>query len=217
MTASLPPDGQAGEMAASSRQPIPPRLPAPIVTYALLGLTILVYIAQLGSQLLLGFDLPAALGIKVNALIAAGQWWRLLTPMLLHGSVMHIVFNMYALLIFGPGLEQHYGRGRFLLLYLIGGFAGNVVSTLFSDANSLGSSTAIFGLFAAQAVFVYRNRALFGDRAAAALRQMAVLAGINFIIGLSPGIDNWGHLGGFVGGGLFAWWLGPVWEIREDR
>lgn len=188
----------------------------PIVTYTLLALTLLVYVGQFGSELLLGFDLPAALGMKVNVLIAAGQWWRLLTPMLLHGSLMHIAFNMYALHIFGPGLEQHYGHGRFLLLYLCSGLAGNGASFLFSTANSLGSSTAIFGLFAAQAVFVYRNRALFGAQASAALRQMAVLAGVNFLIGLSPGIDNWGHLGGFVGGGLLAWWLGPVWRWRRE-
>lgn len=203
----LPPQDEPRERYVSVEMP---HRSLPYVTYAILGLTVLVFIAQLGTQALLGFDLPATLGLKVNELIAQGQLWRLFTPMLLHGSILHIAFNMYALSLFGPGLERHFGHGRFLLLYVVGGFAGNVFSMIFTEANSLGSSTAIFGLLAAQAVFLYTNRELFGKQAQRAIRSIATIAGINFIIGLSPGIDNWGHLGGFLGGGLFTWLAGPV-------
>jgi rhomboid protease GluP len=88
--------------------------------------------------------------------------WRLFTPLLLHGSIAHIGFNMYALFIIGPGLERYYGHLRFLVLYLLAGFAGNVFSFLFTPALSVGASTAIFGLVAAQGVFLYRHRQLFG-------------------------------------------------------
>ncbi len=193
-------------------QVLPSDLPqfSPLVTYVIIGLTVLVYIAQLGSPYLFGYDLPAALGMKVNELIAQGELWRLLTPLLLHGSLLHIGFNMYALNVIGPGLERSFGHRRFLLLYLLAGFAGNVVSMTFTDAPSLGASTAIFGLFGAQGVFIYQNRILFGERAQAALGQIVRLAVINLLIGLSPGIDNWGHVGGLAGGVAFTWLAGPL-------
>jgi rhomboid protease GluP len=217
---------------------------SPVVTYILLGLTVLVFISQMVSQALLaagpnsptgaqiyemigqinaylpgltaslGGDFPAAIGLKINELIAAGEWWRLFTPMLLHGSLLHIGFNMYALFVFGPGLERHFGHSRFLALYILSGFAGNVFSMMFSTAPSLGSSTAIFGLLGAQGVFLYQNREMFGGSARRALNNIISIAVINLVIGLSPGIDNWGHMGGLVGGTLFAWFAGPLLRLE---
>ena len=88
------------------------RLPTrqPVVVYALLGITILTYVLQLVSQAALGGDYPAALGMKYNAAIIAGEYWRLLTPMLLHGSITHLLFNMYALFSFGRELERIYAE-----------------------------------------------------------------------------------------------------------
>ena len=187
----------------------------PLVTYILMGLTILVFILQTASQFFYnGADLPAAMGLKFNEAILGGEIWRLITPVLLHGSILHIAFNMYALQAFGPGLEYHYGRWRFLLLYLLSGFAGNVLSFLFTIEPSLGSSTAIFGLLGAESIFLYQNRSLFGNRAQRALINIVVIALVNLVIGLSPGIDNWGHIGGLLGGGLFAWWAGPRLEVQ---
>lgn len=186
----------------------------PVVTYALLAITIGVYVLQFATQQNMGIDVPAAYGAKINRAIMAGEWWRLITPMFLHGSIFHLGFNMYALYILGPQLERFYGAGRFLLLYFLGGFAGNVMSFLMTPAPSLGSSTAIFGLLSAYGVFIYMNKGMFGDRSQAALRNIIMIAVINFIIGLSPGIDNWGHLGGFVAGAIFAWIGGPMLAIK---
>lgn len=197
---------------------IEPRDPVtPLVTYVLMAVTILIYVAQFASEVILGTDVPALLGMKVNELILAGQWWRFITPMFLHGSLLHIGFNMYALLSFGSGLEREYGHWRYLGLYLAGSFAGNVVSFLLSPNPSLGASTAIFGLLGAEAVFLYRNRELFGGRARAALQSVLTIAGINLLIGLSPGIDNWGHMGGLLGGLMFSWFAGPRLEVFEDH
>ncbi|MFQ5617136.1 MAG: rhomboid family intramembrane serine protease, partial [Anaerolineales bacterium] len=150
----------------------------------------------------------------INERIAAGEFWRLFTPMLLHGGLLHIGFNMYALNIIGPELERHFGHGRFLALYVLGGFAGNVASLAFSAAPSLGASTAIFGLFGAQGVFLYQNRELFGAQARAAINRIIYLAAINLFIGLSPGIDNWGHVGGLAGGVIFTLFAGPLLELE---
>ncbi len=116
----------------------------PLVTYIILGLTVVVFLAQLLTQNTMGIDLPAAYLAKYNQLVLSGQLWRLITPVLVHGSIAHIAFNMYALFIFGRNLEYQYGHGRFLLLYLLSGFAGNVVSFVLTPNPSLGASTAIF-------------------------------------------------------------------------
>jgi rhomboid protease GluP len=186
----------------------------PIITFILIALCILIYLAQAASDLLLGADLPAMLGMKINESILSGQVWRFITPIFLHGSLLHIGFNMYALYVFGPSLEARFGRGRFLLLFLISGFVGNVTSFIFSPAPSLGSSTAIFGLLGAEIVFSYRNQALLGSGARRVLINVITVAAINLIIGLSPAIDNWGHVGGLLGGLLFSWFGGPLLAVE---
>ena len=186
----------------------------PIVTYTLLVITIIIFLLQEASKYIYGFDLVAGLGMKVNELILEGQYWRLFTPMFLHGSILHLGFNMYALYIFGPGLERYYKHGRFLLLFILGGFAGNVFSFVFSASPSLGSSTAIFALLAAEGVFLYQNQKVFGGVARRALNNIIMIAVVNLIIGLSPGIDNWGHMGGLLGGAIFAFLGGPVLKVE---
>lgn len=186
----------------------------PYVTYTILGLTIFVFLLQLAGDALIGQGYLLGLGAKVNSLIRQGEIWRFFTPALLHVSLMHIGFNMYGLVIIGRGLERSYGHMRFLMLYLLGAFGGNVLSFLLSEKASAGASTALFGLIAAQGVFVYQNRRVFGrERAAAMLGNVVVVVAINLFLGLSPGIDNFGHLGGLLGGAIFAWLAGPILEI----
>jgi rhomboid protease GluP len=187
---------------------------ASYVTYSILGITVFVYLLQLASQILLQFDLPVGLLAKSNDLIRDGQLWRLFTPALVHGGIAHIGFNMYALLSFGSGLERHFGHGRFFLLYLLGALGGNVMSFLFTDAVSVGASTAIFGLIGAEGVFLYQNRKLFAHQFRSAISNVIFIAGVNLFIGLSPSIDNWGHIGGLVGGLMFTSFAGPLWEVE---
>ena len=198
--------------------PISLRLPSapPRVTYAILGLTTFVYLLQMASQFIFGYDLPIALGAKSGDLIRQGQLWRLITPILLHGSILHIGFNMYALFIFGVGLERRFGHVRFIILYLLAGFSGNVLSFLFTSGLSVGSSTSIFGLIAAEGIFLYQNRKLFGEESKRAMGNVISVAAINLLIGFSSGglIDNWGHIGGLLGGLVFAWFAGPLWEVE---
>jgi len=197
-------------------RPVPVSLPAttPRVTYTILGITVIAYLLQLLTQFIFGYDIAVGLGAKANDAIRAGQLWRFFTPMLLHGSILHIGFNMYALNAFGAGLERRYGHGRFLLLYILGGFAGTVFSFLFSSAYSIGASGAIFGLVAAEGIFLFQNRKLFGAQVRGALNNVIFVVAINLFLGLQPGIDNWGHMGGLMGGLIFAWFAGPHWEVQ---
>ena len=204
-------------------QDVPPAVPAPqrvriampesapYVTYTIIAITILAYLIQIspyGPAFIKAF-------IKNNELIQQGQLWRLLTPALLHGGFTHIVFNMYALLSFGQSLERHFGHGRFFLLYLLGAFAGNVLSFLMTRANSLGASTAIFGLVGAEGVFLLKNRKLFAGQFRSAIGNIIFIVFINlFVIGALPNIDNWGHIGGLLAGLLFSWFASPIWEVE---
>jgi len=207
------------EPAAPASGYVTVRLPStlPIVTYVILGLTVLVFLIQLvTSNYYYSLDLPTLLGGKINEAIRAGEYWRLITPVLVHVSILHIGFNMYALFSFGMGLERRYGRLRFLALYLLAGFAGNVLSFLFSSGISVGASTSIFGLIGAEGVFLYQNRKLFGNEAKQAMGNVIAVAAFNLFLGFSSGgrIDNWGHIGGLLGGLMFAWFAGPLWDLE---
>lgn len=192
----------------------------PIVTYSLIGISVLFFIGQSLLQTLTGNDFLFAIGGKVNRLIMQGQFWRLITPVLLHGSILHIALNMYALYIIGRRLEKFYGHGRFLLLYLLSGFAGNVLSFVLTPSPSLGASTAIFGLFSAEGMFIYQNRKMFGQvRTQQALLNLVVILIINLSYGFMAGtnIDNMGHIGGVIGGIFFAWKGGPLLKVTGQQ
>ena len=203
-------------------QPVRVRMPStpPTVTYALVGITILVYIFQLLATAVWGYAIYDIgwlefFGSRINGAIRAGELWRFITPVFLHGSVTHIFFNMYALFSIGSFLERQLGHGRFTWLYFLGGFAGNAFSFLFASDNgySLGASTAVFGLIAAEVIFFYQNKSLFGAQAKQMIGNALFIIAINLFIGLSPGIDNWGHVGGLLGGAMFAWFASPRWTV----
>lgn len=216
-----------------TRQPVYVRMPSllPIVTYSLIGLTVFVYLLQILGTVLIGdsvygIDFVTYWGARISEAIDAGQVWRLITPVFLHGSLMHIFFNMYALLSVGTLLERHFGHGRFLSMYFLGAFSGNVLSYLFTSGYSVGASTAVFGLIAAEAVFFYQNRELFGAHARSAISNAVFIIVINLFLGLAPNIDTWGHIGGLLGGAMFAWFAGPKWmaiglppelSLRDER
>ena len=187
----------------------------PYVTYTLIAVTVGIYLLQVLTQRFYGIDLPAQLGFKYGPAIRAGQLWRLVTPLFLHGSVLHIGFNMYALYAFGRGMESRFSRMRFLALYFLSGFAGNVISFVLTPEPSLGASTAIFGLLAAEGVFLYQNRAILRNQARSAISNLVYMAALNLLIGFSVnGVDNWGHIGGMLGGLLFAWFGAPIWKVE---
>lgn len=211
-------ENQSGNGGLNTDQPPGPPIPAPRrgippITLGIIFLTVVVFLLQLLSSYFVEIDLPFYLFGKTNELILKGQLWRLITPILLHGGLLHILSNMYALFVIGPFIERSYGSNRFLALYLLSGMFGNVLSFLFTTAPSLGASTSIFGLVAAQAVYVYRNRQFYGRSAQPMLINIAVIIFINLAIGLLPGIDYWGHVGGLIGGLVFAWLAGPIYEM----
>lgn len=160
--------------------------------------------------LLGGFDVNASVlikfGAKFNYKIVQGEWWRLITPMFLHVDLMHLMFNTLGVISLSQPLKHIFGLKKLLAIYLLAGISGVVMSFAFSNSLSAGASTAIFGMLGTH-VYLYKRhpkayRYIFGT-------QFLALIGINFIYGfVVSGIDNFGHLGGFIGGFLVAYALG---------
>lgn len=178
----------------------------PLWTFVILAINGLAWIAM---SLLGGSTNPNTLlffGAKFNPLIAAGQYWRLLTACFLHIGLMHLAFNSYALFSFGQGVESRFGRARFLALYLLAGLSGSTASFLGSPALSAGASGAIFGLIGAMIAYLARYREQFGAWGRRQFTNVLLVAGYNLVWGFTAqGIDNWGHIGGLVAGLVLGW------------
>jgi len=138
--------------------------------------------------------------LKDSAKILRGeQLYRLLTPVFLHGSLIHLGMNMFSLRNIGPDVEKLFGAGRFLSTYLVAGACGNLLSAVQSPNPALGASGAVFGIIGAQLVFLSRNDWLLGRQGERMQSAIFQTVGFNLVLGMmNPMIDNWGHLGTFV-------------------
>lgn len=158
-------------------------------------------------------------GAKVNSAIAAGEYYRLLSPMFLHASASHLMVNSFSLHSTGPSVESWFGKRRFLSLYVLSGLAGNLLSYFFCPTPAVGASGAIFGLVGASAVILGRHHKLLGPRSRRGLQSLVYIVLLNFGMGLTPGsrIDNFGHLGGFLGGISFSYLAGPRLVAKRSK
>lgn len=155
------------------------------------------------------------MGAKVNVLINQGQIWRLLTCAFLHGGLIHLFFNMYALKILGPQIEFVYGRIRYMTIYLLSALSASIFSYIFGpNSISVGASGAIFGMFGAMLIFGIKHRKQIGKAYMMNIIQVIV---VNVIIGLSSSnIDNAAHLGGLISGMIVALIIGEVKKINGN-
>jgi len=156
------------------------------------------------------------LGAMVPALVWAGEWWRLLTAMFLHGGVLHIALNGWALYQLGGLFEAWMGSARMAVTYFVSGLAGSLASLFFLRGDlSVGASGAIFGVLGALVGVLLRRRGRLSPQAKALLTQLLTWAGINVFLGFStPNIDNAAHLGGAAAGLLLGVLLRPTSERR---
>lgn len=202
----------------------------PYVTYVLLAINIALFVIRalspgVDSYLYdLGSNYPPAV-------LVDSEYYRLFTSMFLHqgvynylggwnlGGAAHMFFNMYFLYSLGIMLERMFGHLRFAIIYLFGGLTGSILSTLMLGANgaSVGASGAIFALLGAELVFLYRHRKLFGAGGRTQIRNVLIMLVFNFLFGIltnfgdgNVNIDNFGHLGGLIGGLILAWFIAPL-------
>jgi len=136
---------------------------------------------------------------NIEYLKATNEWYRLITVALTHAGLLHLGFNMYALMVLGNPLEAAFGSRKLLLVFFFSLLTGSLTSAYFASATSysVGASGAIFGLFGAMVIV--------GNRIGAEVRSIYVIIGINFAIGFALGGVDWkAHLGGLIGGLISA-------------
>jgi rhomboid protease GluP len=155
-------------------------------------------------QLVTG-DSLIVLGANYGPAIRGGQYWRPVTSMFLHGGIVHLALNAWALFQIGALLELLVGSSWMLVVYFSTGIAGSLASALFTQQPSVGASGAIFGLLGALIAFLLRRRGALTPQGKSILMQLVGWAAINVFFGFStPGIDNSAHLGGAAAGLLLG-------------
>lgn len=174
----------------------------PYITYILIAINVIIYLLMVfgyrNNILWYGANIPD--------LIRRGEIYRLISSVFVHASFLHVFCNMYALYVIGPQLESYLGRYKYLIIYLVSGITGNLLSMVFGSNISVGASGAIFGLFGALLYFGYHYRVYLGTVIKSQLIPLIVL---NLFIGfMVPNIDNAAHIGGLIGGILMTVALG---------
>ena len=163
------------------------------VSMILIGINVAAYVAQLATGNRAG-DVYQQ-GALQGYLTADGDYWRLLTSAFLHGSMLHLLFNMYALYLFGPFVERALGTARFVIAYLTAAMAGSIAVYLLAAPTTvtIGASGAVFGLFGMALLLLLKAKQ--------DVRTLLVLLAVNAFISVAgPDISWEGHLGGFVAG-----------------
>jgi rhomboid protease GluP len=167
------------------------------------------------SKILFGPDPRslARLGSSFTPLVLAGQWWRWITYLFLHGGLLHLGFNSYALMIVGPQVEAFFGRSRFLPLFLICGIVSGAASSLLRMANVVGASGALFGLIGAMIVYGWRQGGTSGEMLRRSFTSWAIY-GLVFGF-LVPNVDNVAHVAGLATGLVLGFLFAEVRRASE--
>ena len=175
----------------------------PYITISLITINILIFLV---SIILGQYNAVVNKYCVYGPLVRSGEYYRLVTGMFLHGSVLHLAFNCYALYIIGSQLESFIGKFKYSIVYLFSGITGSLFSMMFSNYPSVGASGAIFGLMGSLIYFGYHYRVYLGNYVKTQLIPLVI---INLLIGFStPGIDNFAHIGGLIGGMICTMGLG---------
>ena len=185
-----------------------------LITYIIIAICILMYIITV----LMGLNNMNLLILGANniELLKHGQVYRLITYGFLHGSIIHLISNMYCLYVIGSQVENNLDKKRFLIIYFISMITGGLLSALFNDGISIGASGAIFGLLGALLYFGFHFRLYLSEALRTRIIPVIIL---NLIIGFAvPGIDVACHIGGLIGGFLSAMMVGiPDIDNKKDK
>lgn len=177
----------------------------PIITRILVAVNIMIYLYMVLTG---NSELFTAKFAVFGPYVQFGEYYRLITGAFIHSDIFHLLFNCYALYIIGSQVETYLGKFKYTFIYFLSAISSSLLSMLFARGNyySVGASGAIFGLMGALLYFGYYYRVYLGN---VLKSQIIPLIIINLIIGfVSPGIDNFGHIGGLIGGVLTTYAVG---------
>ncbi|KAH0466246.1 hypothetical protein IEQ34_006349 [Dendrobium chrysotoxum] len=159
------------------------------------------------SENLLLLELEKLGALVWDKVVNQHEGWRLITCIWLHAGVIHLLANMLSLVFIGIRLEQQFGFVRISIIYLLSGFGGSILSSLFiRNSISVGASGALFGLLGAILSELITNWTIYSNKAASLLTLLLIIA-INLAVGILPHVDNFAHIGGFVTGFLLGFVL----------
>jgi rhomboid protease GluP len=166
--------------------------------------------ASFGVELLVRFG--AGLSFYYPDLGTGGEWWRVITPIFLHGGLLHFFFNSFVLLQLGPITESIYGTPRFWVIYLCCGIAGSATSQFTRPVLTVGASGAILGLMGLLLVYGWRHGGVLGQTLKSAMIRYGVYILVFSL--LFPRTDHLNHLGGLLCGATLAFVV-PAGEFRS--
>ena len=184
----------------------------PIITKILITINIVIFILQL----VLGWDVVASFGANYAPFVKSGKFYVLITSMFIHGNLIHLLFNMYALYIIGPQVESFYGKIKYLAIYFGSGILGALLSDIFlQNSISVGASGAIFGLLSSIVYFGYHYRAYLDTVIRSQIMPLIIF---NIFLGIViPKIDTFCHIGGLIGGVLVSMACGIKYKSSKSE
>ena len=183
---------------------------APPLILCLIAVNVAMFAWEIAAGALLDRETIIEAGALVRERVVAGEWWRLISAMFLHGGFDHIFGNLIVLYIVGLACEHAFGGAQTAVLYFASGIAGGLLSMAAGPGPSVGASGAIFGVIAAVIVVLYRWQDRFFVRDKRIGFVLLIWAGWQILTGLAnPFIDNFAHLGGLAGGAIAALALRP--------
>jgi len=198
----------------------------PVITYLLVGIPVGLFCLRLSPVEING--MLDAVRARMETDFTLGEVWRMLGPLVGSQDLLPLIVSMYSLVIIGPGLEKRYGGWRYLALYLVSGYAGNVLAAsawLQAPHAQQGAVPAVVGLIGAQTVFALYHTPLFGARATAVVSASIRLFLLNLAVVILPfGVPIegelsisrlWAILGGTIAGVSYARFGGPTWEVVD--
>lgn len=184
----------------------------PYVSYALIAINVLIYVVSILSG---KYDDIINNFCLYGPLVRLGEYYRLFTSMFLHGDILHLFFNCYAIYVIGPQLESFMGKVKFLFIYIFSGILGGFLSIAMSNYASIGASGAIFGLLGGMLYFGYHYRLYLGSVLKSQIIPLIVL---NLVLGfINTGIDNFAHIGGLIGGVLATSVVGVKYKSSKSE
>ena len=180
------------------------------VTSTIIYVCILFYVLSALPALLSGniYDADSLslirLGANVQELVESGEYFRLLTAIFLHGGIIHLFFNMYALYSIGNFIETYFGRSKYFAVFILTGIVGSLTSYLFTRGFSVGASGAVFGLLGLLLAQKLKRKVYYAELPIDT-RSILIIVGINLLLGFTiPNVDNAAHIGGLISGTLLG-------------